>query len=90
MELAKAFGQALRRRRKLAGLTQEQLGLDAGIERNYVSLLELGQHTPSLTTLMALAQTLEVAASDLVRDAELLMTAEPARASTTGKRKRNR
>jgi transcriptional regulator with XRE-family HTH domain len=47
LELGKAFGQVLLRRRKLAGLTQEQLGLDAGIERNYVSLLELGQHTPS-------------------------------------------
>jgi transcriptional regulator with XRE-family HTH domain len=73
LELGKAFGQVLRRRRKLAGLTQEQLGLDAGIERNYVSLLELGQHTPSLSTLMAVAQTLGLAASELVRETELLL-----------------
>jgi XRE family transcriptional regulator, regulator of sulfur utilization len=71
--LAKAFGQVLRRRRKLAGLTQEQLGLDAGIERNYVSLLELGQHTPSLATLVAIAQTLGVEGSELVKETELLL-----------------
>jgi transcriptional regulator with XRE-family HTH domain len=78
LELARAFGQVLRRRRKLAGLTQEQLGLDAGIERNYVSLLELGQHTPSLSTLMAIAQTLKVEGSELVKETELLL-AEAAR-----------
>lgn len=32
-------------------MTQEQLGLEAGLERNFISLLELGQRQPTLTSL---------------------------------------
>ncbi len=43
MDLPKAFGEVLRMYRKRAEMTQEQLGFEAGVERNYVSMLELGQ-----------------------------------------------
>lgn len=42
MDSAVVFGRVLRRLRKTAGLTQEQLALEAGVERNYVSLIERG------------------------------------------------
>ncbi|WP_216350622.1 helix-turn-helix transcriptional regulator [Paraburkholderia fungorum] len=65
-----AFGQVLRERRLGAGLTQEQLALDAEIRRTYVSMLELGQHQPTLTMLFRLAGALDSTPSDLLRQVE--------------------
>lgn len=59
MDAAIAFGKILRRLREKAGLTQEQLGFEAELRRTYVSILELGQQQPSLTTILKLAQALK-------------------------------
>jgi transcriptional regulator with XRE-family HTH domain len=48
----------LRRLRETAGLTQEQLGFEADLRRTYVSILELGQQQPSLTTILKVSQAL--------------------------------
>ncbi|MEN5178405.1 helix-turn-helix transcriptional regulator [Comamonas odontotermitis] len=56
----------LRMYRKQAGMTQEQLGFEAGVERNYVSMLELGQRQPTVGTLFSLAKALQVRPSVLV------------------------
>ncbi|NMF98206.2 helix-turn-helix domain-containing protein [Aromatoleum toluolicum] len=56
----------LRRARRRAGLTQEQLGLEADLRRTYVSLLELGQQQPSLTTILKLATALQHQPGELV------------------------
>jgi transcriptional regulator with XRE-family HTH domain len=45
-----AFGQVLRGLRKRQGLSQEKLAQEAGVERNYVSLLELGRNSASIKT----------------------------------------
>lgn len=66
MEPAVAFGKVLRKLRLQAGLTQEQLGFEADLRRTYVSLLELGQQQPSLTTILKLAAALNQSANDLV------------------------
>lgn len=58
MDLADAFGVVLRELRVEAGLTQEELGFDAGVRRTFVSVLELGQQQPSLTTVFKLAAAL--------------------------------
>lgn len=58
MDAGEAFGKVLRRVRREAGLTQEQLGFEADLRRTYVSLLELGQQQPSLTTILKLATAL--------------------------------
>ena len=59
MDAGEAFGKVLRRMRREAGLTQEQLGFEADLRRTYVSLLELGQQQPSLTTILKLAAALQ-------------------------------
>lgn len=41
-------------------MTQEQLALDAGMERSYVSDLERGQRNPSVRALGRLAEALEI------------------------------
>lgn len=58
MDAAIAFGKVLRRLREAANLTQEQLGFEADLRRTYVSILELGQQQPSLTTILKIAQAL--------------------------------
>lgn len=67
-----AFGKALRKRRKEAGLTQEQLALDADIQRNYVSLIERGVNQPTITIIFKLAGALGCRPSSLVEDVEML------------------
>jgi len=56
----KAFGEALRSLRKTRGHTQETLGFESGLDRTYVSLLELGARSPTLDTIMALCSALDV------------------------------
>lgn len=70
MEPTIAFGQALRRMRKAKGLSQEALALEAGIERNFVSLIELGRNQPSITTIFKLANALGVKPHELIIQAE--------------------
>lgn len=70
MEPAVAFGKVLRRLRKCAGLTQEQLGFEADLRRTYISILELGQQQPSLATILSLAGALSVSAMELIGQVE--------------------
>ncbi|MFH0196261.1 helix-turn-helix domain-containing protein [Pseudomonas sp. PsB] len=49
-----AFGRALRNLRKTANLTQEKLGFEAGLDRTYISVLERGERSPTLDTLVSL------------------------------------
>lgn len=64
------FGSALRRLRLAAGMSQEQLGLEAGVQRNFISLIETGQNQPTISTIAKLARALGMKASELVAQAE--------------------
>lgn len=75
MEPAVAFGMILRQLRQEAGLTQEALGFEADLRRTYVSILELGQQQPSLTTILKLAKALNMTGSALVEMIESELTA---------------
>lgn len=66
MDLALTFGRVLRDLRKQVGLTQEQLGYEAELERNYISMLERGERQPTLTTMVKLAKPLRTNASRMV------------------------
>jgi transcriptional regulator with XRE-family HTH domain len=69
-----AFGQVLRKHRLAAGWSQEQLGLESGVQRNFISLIETGQNQPTITTIFKLASALAVRPSKLVSEAEKLVT----------------
>ena len=73
MEPEVAFGKVLRALRKQAGLSQEQLALDADVQRNYVSLLERGLNSASIKTIFKLSEALHVSPSDLLVQVERLM-----------------
>ncbi|MDH1308330.1 helix-turn-helix domain-containing protein [Pseudomonas fulva] len=67
------FSKVLRERRKGAGLTQEKLALEAGVQRNYVSLIERGVHQPTINIIFKLAAALGCRPSDLFAEVERLM-----------------
>jgi transcriptional regulator with XRE-family HTH domain len=68
-----AFGLVLRALRKRAGMSQEQLALNADLQRNYISLLERGMNSASIKTLFKLASVLQVSPSQMLEQAEQLM-----------------
>ncbi|MBZ2209323.1 helix-turn-helix domain-containing protein [Massilia soli] len=70
MDPAVAFGRVLKAARKSAQLTQEQLALKAGVERNFVSLIERGINQPTVRVLFKLAQALDVLPSTLIEQTE--------------------
>lgn len=82
MDLEITFGKVLRQLRKKAGLTQEQLGFEAGLERNYISMLELGQRHPSLATIFKLSPPLNVTPSHIVALMETTISSESADLTT--------
>ena len=49
-----------------AGLTQEDLAFKAEISRNYVSLLELGEKSPTVQVLLRICKALGVKASAVI------------------------
>ena len=68
-----AFGLALRTLRLAADMSQEQLGLESGVQRNFISLIETGQNQPTISTVFKLAAALNVKPSKLVMMAEKVL-----------------
>jgi transcriptional regulator with XRE-family HTH domain len=66
-----AFGRVLRRLRKAAEMSQESLGFESELQRNYVSLMELGKFQPTISTLFKLAYALKVTPSSIVKLVEI-------------------
>ena len=62
--------------RKEKGLSQETLGFDSGYHRTYISFLERGKKSPSLSTIMDMADALRVPASEMIRRVESLLKLE--------------
>lgn len=77
MEPEAAFGVVLRKLRLDRELSQEALALDAGLQRNYISLLERGVNSASLRTIFKLSQVLGVSPTEFLRmvEGELLRPA---------------
>lgn len=64
MEHNLAFGTAFRRLRLLKGMTQEDFS--SVVSERYIRMLEKGQYSPSLSTLVELAKVLDIGAVSLV------------------------
>jgi transcriptional regulator with XRE-family HTH domain len=62
----KIIGEAVRKYRKRAGLTQEKLAEKAELHPVYVGEVERGEQTVSLFALMKIAKVLGVRVRDLV------------------------
>lgn len=73
MEPEVAFGIVLRELRKQRELSQEVLAHESGLERNYISLLELGRNSASLKTLFKLSPVLGVSVSEFMGQVEVVL-----------------
>jgi transcriptional regulator with XRE-family HTH domain len=60
LSVARQFGENLRRERKRADLSQEEVGFRASLHRTEVGLLERGARVPRIDTLIKLAAVLGV------------------------------
>jgi transcriptional regulator with XRE-family HTH domain len=61
-----AFGLVLRELRRGQRLSQEALALEAGLQRNYISLIERGINQPTITTIFKLAYALRTSPTRIV------------------------
>lgn len=73
MEPEVAFGIVLRELRKQRALSQEFLAHESGLERNYISLLELGRNSASIRTIFKLSPVLGVSVSEFMNQVEMVL-----------------
>lgn len=60
------LGEEIRKARMKANLTQEELAYRAKVSRNYVSLLELDQKSPTVAVLIRVCRAMDTKASKLL------------------------
>jgi transcriptional regulator with XRE-family HTH domain len=84
-----AFGKVLRKYRLQQNLSQEKLAELANLDRTYISQIERGLKSPSIKTLLALAQALQVDAHLLVADLESELSISPVQEKPPGSVRRN-
>lgn len=66
----RAFARVLFQLRRERNLTQESLAFESGYHPKYISLLERGRYSPSLTTILELAEALNISGAELVAQVE--------------------
>ncbi len=66
----RAFGIVIRELRKSLALSQEELGFRCNLDRTFVGMVERGERSPSLKTIMLLAENLEVLPSAIFQEVE--------------------
>ena len=62
------FGAAIRRAREQRGIAQSVIADAAGISLTYLSLLERGENTPTLTVVFRLCDALGISPSELIEE----------------------
>jgi transcriptional regulator with XRE-family HTH domain len=70
LTIEEAFGLTLQKLRKARKISQEELGLESGYHRTYISQLERGQKSPSLKAIFKLATALKAVPSEIVLTVE--------------------
>jgi len=68
--LLTGLGEAIRELRDELGVSQERLGLDSGVHRNYIGGIERAERRPTLGAVAQLAVTLGIRPSELIARAE--------------------
>ncbi len=66
--LLKTLAKRMKERRKIMGLSQEALAERSGVSSNFIARMETGERTPSLSTLIKLANALGASVSDLLNE----------------------
>jgi len=69
-EIIATVAANVRKTRKAVGLSQEELALEAEVDRTYVSQVERGKRNITIAVLARLARAMRTSAAALVTDAE--------------------
>lgn len=64
------LGDTMRRHRLAAGLSQERLGLQAGVDRTYVSEIERDLKSPTVDMLIRLCRVMNARPSEILAEIE--------------------
>lgn len=67
-----AFGEAVRRRRKAMGFSQESFADECGIDRSYMGGVERGERNLALVNIVRILATLNVSPSEFFKDLDAL------------------
>lgn len=70
VDINKALGKVLAKHRTGAKISQEELADRAGIHRTYVSQIERGLKSPTLSVLIEISKSLNTTASSLIAEVE--------------------
>jgi len=73
-EIAERFGRNLRKARRRAGFSQEELGRLTSLHRTHIGYMEMGKRLPRADNLIKLASALAVAVDELLRGIEWIVT----------------
>jgi transcriptional regulator with XRE-family HTH domain len=65
-EVARLFAENLKRHRKAAAISQNELAVMASCDRTEISMLERAIRVPRISTLIKLSSSLEVSPEDLL------------------------
>jgi len=60
------LAKTIKRHRRLADLTQQELGDKVGVTQKYIQYLESANRTPSLKVLRKIAKSLSIESKDLL------------------------
>jgi transcriptional regulator with XRE-family HTH domain len=61
-----AFGNVVRRLRKELGFSQEVLAFESGLDRSYISQIELGKRQASIITIFQLSKALKTSPANVI------------------------
>lgn len=73
MTIEEAFGIVLRRLRREFNISQEKLSDNSSLDRTFISNIECGKQQPSLVTIFALANALNITPSSIIMETELVL-----------------
>lgn len=71
MDVREQIGARIQKVRKAAGLSQEDLGLEAGLDRTYISHVERGTRNPTVIVLFKIAKALNTTPSKILEGLRL-------------------
>ena len=61
------LGQIIRNKREQKNLTQIELASKAGVDRNYIGMLERGERNPSFLSLQKVAKGVDISVEELIK-----------------------
>ncbi len=61
------LGQIIREKRETLGLTQIEVAEKAGLDRNYIGMVERGERNPSYLSLIKIATGLNLTVDQLIK-----------------------